>query len=341
MENMTMNNFDRIGNIRWIVIIFILLSFCSCSKKSTDSEQTTTTQTQKTSPIKDLPYVECNGTIQPGRRFIVRLGVGERISQLLVSQGQNVKKDTPLVILAHDDLQQQITTLEEMKSAIWKEEENLKLLSIEIRNEENNRKQLEDLVVEERHITEKVQGYQADAQIRQWQERLNQSEGQLRVLKEKQVIQEHLCADQEKRKARNEAVLADLIRRANKLKVLAPFDGTVKKCHEADETAAKVELVLELWDESSYMVNANLWQNQVYNIHPGNRAEIFPDFYQNTFLIGTVKSLSPADSIIEDGKFPKFPVSIEIKGNDNRLMVGMSVSCKIYSGKSTNEETKP
>jgi hypothetical protein len=333
-----MNNIDGKRKLKWIGLICLLLFVVGCLKKSPDSTSNTTPNQEIAPPENNQAYVECSGTLQPGKRFVLKLGAGERVSKILVNKEEIVDKDQPLVLLANDDMQQQITALEEMKLKTWREKEDLKLLDIEINNEKNNKQELENLIAKERQIGEEIPGYQVDRQIRQWQEEFNRSEGKLRILKERLAIQKQSYAKQKDLVASRETMLADLKLRASKLKILAPFRGTVKRLHPSAEKAIPGELILELWDESFYLIHADLWQNQVVNVNPGNRVEVYPDFYKNTCLTGIVQSMPAADIDADKDQFPKFPVYVELKKQDRHLVIGMAVSLRIFTGDSAERE---
>ena len=334
-----MNNIDGKRNSKWIGLICLLLFVVGCLKESPDSNSNTTPNQEIAPTENNQDYVECNGTLQPGKRFIFKLGAGERVSKILVNKGEIVDEGKPLVLLANDDMQQQIMSLEEMKLKTWCEKEDLKLLDIEIDNEENNKQELEKLIAKERQIGEEIPGYQVDRQIRQWQEEFNRSEGKLRILKERVAIQKQSYAKQKELTASRETMLADLKLRASKLKILAPFSGTIKRIRPSAEKAIPGELVLELWDESFYLIHAHLWQNQVVNVNPGNRVEVYPDFYKNTCLTGTVQSIPAADIDADKDQFPKFPVYVELKKQDQHLVIGMAVSLRIFTGDPAEKES--
>ncbi len=334
-----MYNFYGKRKLEWIGLICLLLFVAGCNKEPPDSDPDATPK-QEVTPQENQPaYVECNGTLQPGKRFALKLGAGERVSKILVKEEAIVDKDRPLVLLTNDDLRQQIAALEEMELKTWREKEDLRLLDIEIDNEENNKRELEKLIAEEHQIGEEIPGYQVDKQIRQLKEELNRAEGQLRILKERLAIQKQGYARQKVRMASRETMLADLKLRAGKLEILAPFSGTVKRIHASAETAILGELVLELWDESSYLIHGHLWQNQVVNVRPGNRVEVYPDFYQNTCLAGTVQSMPAADTNADKGQFPTFPVYVEMKKQDQHLVIGMTVSLRIFAEDSAERES--
>lgn len=309
-----------------------------CSKKVPDSQQAVSANQESSVADGNASYIECNGTVQPADRFVLRLGAGEHVSQLLVKEGDRVEKGEPLAGLTNDELAMQIVQLEEKEWQIRQAREELRLLEIEIDNEENIKKEVEEAIAEEHRIAERIPGYQLDKQTQQWRETLIKTEGQLRLLKEKHALQKQSCETQEELGLKQRSVLEELKTRAARLQVSAPFAGCVRRVHRSPEGIAPGEIILELWDTSAYVVHAHVWQNQLRSIAVGAEAEIFPDFYGSRSLCGTVQTIYPVDVDTHESQFPQFPVVVQLEAQDEALVVGMTVSARIYTSLSAAGE---
>ena len=65
---------------------------------------------------------------------------------------------------------------------------------------------------------------------------------------------------------------------------------------------------------------------------------MFPDFFQEVFVWGEVKSIGPSTSLQADGGFPIFPLTIELDHMSEDLISGMGVSVKIIADDHPGEE---
>lgn len=276
-------------------------------------------------------YIECQGIVFPVRRFTVKLRAGEQLERLLVAKGDHVKAGQPLLRISNVALTSSYLDLLARKqdNQILKDEAETQDLQLNLQNAELDRlrKRLEkieslresvsDLSMqsESEPLLEKKQQIEDQIEagtkrLKQLQRRLDSQEPVTRFVdRELEIIQSRIQSDI----------------------VAAPFAGTVVRRALDSERPGPDDVVLELWDESDYLVELQVLQHQLKYIRSGTKAMVALDFTGTDRVEGTVDTVEPGDLNNQNPTHPEFKVVVKLQRSVSWLRPGMQVAVRIQS----------
>lgn len=273
--------------------------------------------------------VECTGRLLPGQGYSLYLRPGERIVKVLTWEGAAVDKGVALVQLANDDLRRQAISLHDRISKIEEENDHREILKLKIENTEEIIKKLGSQIEKERGISEKIPDYLIEGKIGEWINEKTSAERELRIFQKELSLLEKRLAKSENRRGLLEERMSEIEREIQQLLITAPFSGRVTRMGHYPERLGPGDLVLELSNEESYRVEAKIWQHQLRYIRPGDRAKIFPNFFEDYHIYGNVRSVDPSGNPSQEDGFPVFIVTIILDQKSSKLISGMAVAVEI------------
>ncbi len=113
--------------------------------------------------------------------------------------------------------------------------------------------------------------------------------------------------------------------------ITAPFAGTVVKRVTDPARAVSEEIVCELWDESAFLIEAEMLQHQLAFLQLGRPALVALDFGRGESAAGVVESLDAASLIPDPSGHPKFKVAVRVEKPVSWLRPGMQVAVRVRS----------
>ena len=162
-----------------------------------------------------------------------------------------------------------------------------------------------------------------------------QIDNKVKIQKE-EIRQKNLSIEQDK------ARLAEAKETLQKLYVISPTSGIAiinrnwssgNKYQVGDQCWAGMPLV-QLPDMKLLRANVKINEVDISKITKGLKVEIKPDAFSNSVYSGEVTSVANLAVNKDDkSKIKVFPVQILIKNSDDKLLPGLSVSCRIILGK--------
>ena len=273
--------------------------------------------------------IECSGRLAPRKSFTLVLGAEESVEYIAVKAGDHVQKGDLLARLVNYALLDHLISLQAKRLSLMEAGDQIRLLDKRIESMEKAVHRLENRIAKERSILIQVGEKTIDSYLIEWTEELREKQDALSILKtERNFTQNRLAQETVLENALNEKA-KKLSDRIDDLAVCAPFAGHIDRVSENYGRALPGDRIIELRDDNVLIVNATVWQHQLPYIHIGSRAKIYPNFFQNEAIQGTVVAIGPSSSTETNGGFPVFPVTIELTKTPAGLISGMGVSVLI------------
>jgi len=316
-----------------VLLAMLYTAPCLAQNAHTAHKQTTpdTRAAQKTGG--QPAFVECSGSFRSRQRFFLFLQPGERVLEVFFKRGQRVKKGDPVTRLSNEGLYEQYYILKEKELFALKEQNRADILKLRMQIRQEGLKRLNGKIAKEREILKKVPEYHIKEKISQLEEEKKDREGELQILQgERQAILKWLKKNSELTKVRS-AKLSNINFQKEGWLVKAPFGGYVVRAAQFPVRLRSGELVLEIVDDQHLEVVAFAWQNQMKHISPGLKAKVYPNFFDDTFLYGTVRSVVPVARIESNREIPSFPVIIDLDDDNIKFYPGMTVTVRILTPK--------
>jgi multidrug efflux pump subunit AcrA (membrane-fusion protein) len=285
---------------------------------------------QATEPTAYPGYVETQGTVYPKRQRVYRFRPGDRIYDILVSEGQGVKKGEPLFSLTNEQLIGQLVDIRDQIMAVHEAQNDVQRLNIRIDQQQNRLKHLKRRLNNEKKVAEVVTGLTNTSNLDLLQDQIIEAQDELALL----GIQYEFVSRQDNDPT---FLLPDLKKNQENLQRLyaqlspdAPFDGVVRRVVDTSKPAFAGDTILELWNENGYRIEGVLTQNQLPYVKPGAKAEVFIDYFSDENLTGEVIEVKPVAITGGKNEFPLFPVIVELDQTKDTIFPGMKVSLKLF-----------
>lgn len=271
-----------------------------------------------------------------------------KITQI-VKDGKEVKAGDTLIVFDPS----------EVKKGVIEAESRLGMNKAELqRLEAQQQSDLEELkadyeVTRISHEISKIRfesaGYEANIKKKEIQ--LNLEKAKIALDRAKEQIDNRIKIQKEELKQKNLSINQDIARlsEANetlkKLYLISPSPGiaiinrswsTGNKFQVGDQCWAGFPLI-QLPDLSALRATVKINEVDISKIHKGLKVEIKPDAFSNSVFTGNVSSVANL-AINKDGKskIKVFPVEIQINETNEKLLPGLTVSCRIIVGKIAN-----
>ncbi|MBN2767311.1 MAG: HlyD family secretion protein [Paludibacteraceae bacterium] len=192
-------------------------------------------------------------------------------------------------------------------------------------------------------------GYEADIKRKEIQ--LNLEKANIALARAKEQIENRIKIQKEENKQKKLSIDQDRARlqeaheTLKKLRLISPSSGiaiinrnwsTGNKFQLGDQTWAGFPLI-QLPDLSALRAVVKINEVDIAKIQKGLQVEIKPDAFSDSVYVGTVSSVANL-AVNKDGssKIKVFPVEINIKETSQKLLPGLTVSCRIIIGKVEN-----
>lgn len=334
-----------------ILLLFpALLHFGSCKKKEQATEVAVTKVVQGTFflEIVEEGEIEAINSINVSSPMISWRYGNLKITKI-VKDGTEVQAGDTLVVFdpsevkrgvidAESRLEMNIAELAKMEAQHQSDLEELKA-DFEIAR----------LSYEISKIRFEAAGYEAD--IRKKEIKLNLDRAAIALDRAKEQIDNRIRIQKEEIKQRELSISQDRARLAEanetleKLFVISPSPGiaiisrnwtTGNKFQEGDQCWAGFPLI-QLPDLSALKAIVKINEVDISKITPGLEVEIKPDAFSDSTFAGKVVTVANL-AVNKDNrsKVKVFPVDIHISGKDEKLLPGLTVSCRLILGKIEN-----
>lgn len=345
-----MNKSSFFKNFLILLLLPALLHFGSCKKKEQATEVAVTKVAQGTFylEIVEEGEIEAINSINVSSPMISWRYGNLKITQI-VKDGTEVQAGDTLVVFdpsevkrgvidAESRLEMNIAELDKMKAQHQSDLEELKA-DLEIAR----------LSYEISKIRFEAAGYEAD--IRKKEIKLNLDRAAIALDRAKEQIDNRIRIQKEEIKQRELSISQDRARlvEANetleRLFVISPSPGiaiisrnwtTGNKFQEGDQCWAGFPLI-QLPDLSALKAIVKINEVDISKITPGLEVEIKPDAFSDSTFAGKVVTVANL-AVNKDNrsKVKVFPVDIHINGKDEKLLPGLTVSCRLILGKIEN-----
>jgi RND family efflux transporter MFP subunit len=261
----------------------------------------------------------------------------------LVDEGTRVSPGDELASFDTDQLEK---TLEEKQAAFEGAEaelENQRVTNVKNLAQKKSHLQRIELALERARLQTEAMKFESQSRQREQELNLRGSELDLQEAQEDLIAQKDLAAakyaEREVNVRRERMSLEESQENLNKMVVLAPDSGMVvykkiwtqggqRKVRVGDQVWNGTS-IMELPDLSAFLVNT--WVNEVdiHHLELDQSAEVTIDALQDRVLQGHVIRISPLARAEGDDKVKVFDVDIQIDGDVDGLLPGMTAQCTI------------
>jgi len=310
-----------------LVLLLIALALASCEKPPPPKARMA--PKPEPDPVTGGPsHVECSGLVRGGRSWPVTLGAGEHVLRVAVQEGEMVEKGDLLVQLGNRGLVLSIMEIRQSLLSIETREGQVALLALQAEQEESNVSDWDRRIEEEKALGVRVPDYPTAAIVEDMNRERKKAESAVKLLRRRAEV---LLAEA-KRDRRLvpewEKCIRLMIEAQAALTVTCPVRARVTSVHRMPDRATAGERIMELQEKLDVTVVAEVPQQKILRVRPGQAVRIIPDFYEAEPLVGEVEQLlMKKDDSTE--RYPLFPVRIRILTGDHRLVPGMRVSVQI------------
>ncbi|MGA2138640.1 MAG: efflux RND transporter periplasmic adaptor subunit [Verrucomicrobiia bacterium] len=251
----------------------------------------------------------------------LRLRPGERLLAVYAAKGDNVKAGSPLAEILDGEGWVRLLELKSQKRA-----------RLELTSKEDRLARLEDELKTQLRLWKDIEPNSADWRVRTLRDKRDELKEQVELLR-LQVADPASAADT------NRSLALALDAEAKKLEmqlasplVVAPFDGRVIYLAPDPARLGTGEIVLEVWD-TSVLIRAEVFQQQLKYIAKGCRAEVLLDFSDEKTVSATVEDVESRPEMQAGEAYPTFGVELILDAAAGPFKPGMRVSVHIHPQK--------
>jgi HlyD family secretion protein len=293
-------------------------------------------------PIRSL--VSTNGKIEPIQNFEAHAPVATTVKQLLVKEGDHVRKGQLLLQLDDADIRSQAARAEAQVKAAQADQSMLKTsgtqeevltLNAQLAKAQSAR----DVAQRNLDALRKLQqqGAASPGEVRQAEDKLQSAQADLTLLEQKkkdrysQPEVAKIQAQGEEAQAAYDAAEASL----GKSSVRAPFDGIVYSLPVKQGTFVQAgELLVQEADLSRVLVRAFVDEPDVGRLQPSQKVEVTWDALQGRTWAGTVSSVP--STVKQRGNRNVGEATCTIDNRDFRLLPNVNVGVTIVVAEQEN-----
>ena len=306
--------------------MFFSLLFASCGK---EQQQEKKMQSVSKAASGEINIVECKGTIEAEHHFRRYLREEEKITAFAVTEGSEVKKGDLLLTFSNYVALKEYTELSYRKLQYNDKKNNIKILELEIAKINREISDLEKELEQEKKIGKNIKDYPIEIQSGRIKKQMDRLKEELNILEKKRDFLKASVLEEGKIISFLDSQLSEINTRVKGMDIRAPFAGVVAYVPSSIESLRPGDLVIEILDNKKLYVRADVWQHQLQYIKPGNKVDIFPDFFGEYSFKGKVRRIRFSHIKGAKDEYPKFPVYIDIEPGVKELKAGMSVTVKI------------
>jgi HlyD family secretion protein len=325
---------------RMILVLLIILASCK-GKESADIQVTKVKRGTFMEEITDQGTVEAVNSISVSAPTISYRYGALKIAKI-VEDGEEVEKGDTILIFDPSEIKRSIVQAEQqleiaraeyekLKSTQQSEIEDLEAdLELARISQEISKINFETSVYEPEATKKEIKLKLESATIA-----LNRAKEQIenkKIIHKEDLIQKSLIIKQ------LTSTLADANRSMNSLFVVSPAKGIIikelnwitdQKWAIGDQPYSGSKII-ELPDLLAMRAEVKINEVDISKIIPGQRVEIRPDAYSDSIYTAKVESVANlAQNKDYKSKIKIFPVQISISGQSNKLLPGLTVSCRI------------
>jgi len=297
---------------------------------------------------KDENEITASGTIE-ATDVVISTKVAGQIKDILVKEGDKVRKDDILIILDHETFDIQLrqaqasidqagAQLRLLQAGARKEdiklaEEQVRLSKINLDQSKTDKERLEKLY-ESNSITLK----QFEDAKTKYDQTLNQYNSTIENLaKVKNIVRPEEIESAKANLKRNQVSLELIQKSIDDCTIKSPADGTVsKKFVEAGEYVIPGASVLKISDQQTVNLYIYVTEEELGKVKLGQKADVTIDTYKDRVYEGNVIFISPEAEFTpkniqtqEERTKLVFAVKIQIPNNNFDLKSGMPADAKL------------
>jgi multidrug resistance efflux pump len=310
----------------FIVVACLALLTAYCGN---NGQQAPKTAKMPGAAVDEVKAVECKGTVEAGHHFVRFLREDEKITSIAVSEGARVEKGDLLLVLSNFTMIKEYADLSYRKLQHNDKKNNLKILQLEIARTDRKIADLKKELEQEQALAKKIPDYPAKLQTGRIKKQLEGLEEEFKLLETKKDFLQASVREEGDIISFLDRRLSEVNIRVKGMEIRAPFAGVAVYVPPAVQSLRPGDPVIEVLDDSSIYIRAEVWQHQLQYVKPGGQALIFPDFFGDRRLEGTVRRIRFSHIKEVKDQYPKFPVFIDIQPGVTELKAGMSVTIKI------------
>lgn len=324
------------------VIFLLLISQLSCrGRDATDAELT---QVKRGTFMEELTE---QGTVQAVNSISISAPVisyryGSLKIARIVEDGSEVRKGDTLITFDPSEIRRAIIQAEQQLDIARAEYDKLKSSQLSEIEDLEADVELELLTQEIAGINFETSPYEPEATRKELKLKLESATIALERAKEqienKKVIHKEDLLQKSLTISQLTSTLADANSSMNSLFVISPANGiaikeqnwsTQQKWGVGDQPYSGSKLI-ELPDLSQMRAEVRINEVDISKVLPEQRVEIRPDAFSDSSYTGRVEMVANlAQALDYKSKIKIFPVRIRIEEQSNKLLPGLTISCKI------------
>lgn len=277
--------------------------------------------------VRPKEALQFPGRLEPISSFRLVLGPGEAIIECRLKEGQEVAKGTALARIRLDQVESAVVELTAKRLEVLLKCEESRLLEIELQQKKIHVNALRREVDQERNLSRAVQGYGSTG-LKRLEEQLQIAQAEIVLLEAKLATSKELLPTCEDLVSKIEQQLSNLQQRLSATSIVAPFAGTIVRCHASPELAKTGEVILDLWDTKELRVRGRVMQHQLSYLHEGDELSVDVEFSDQKPAEGVVLSILPVLGMAREEGVAVFDVLVQLKGVPDWFRPGMSVTLR-------------
>ena len=229
------------------------------------------------SPV-DKGQVRLRGIVKPLQSFAVAAQPGQMVEKIYVEPGQKVEAGQPLVKFYGDELDARVAALKERRHELALKSADGGNLDLEI----NFKRQAISRINKRMAALDKLAKDFPDISTKSSMQKLEEQrfvlESELLLRKYQKEKADQMALLAAKRIAQLDERIAKLEKLYQRLIVKAPFAGTVYKAADLSGMASAGGMLVELHDDSGYVVQGNIVQYHLQYVRVGSKAKVQVEF---------------------------------------------------------------
>ncbi|MDN5302307.1 MAG: HlyD family secretion protein [Thermoanaerobacteraceae bacterium] len=327
-----------------LLILMAVIIFSGCGQKPTATSEPEKVVAVRTafSKVEDLAeYQSFPGKVQAAGEVSLSAKMGGKVEEILVKEGQEVKKGQVLIKLEQKDVESQVNQAQAAYNAASAQLDSLKngqlpqqIAQLEsafnqaqanFKNAEENYNRMKNLL--EQGAVSKQQFEGAELQYKVAKEQFESARTQLTLTKEKTAPESIFAAEAQVNQAKA-ALSAARVALDNTL-ITAPIDGTVGFINaRVGQMLSPGMTVVTVGDLKKAEIEINVTEDRISALHIGQEAEVTVDSAGLPGIKGQIVSISP----YKDPRTQVYPVKILVSNDSGLLKSGMFARVKLIVG---------
>ncbi|HHW01784.1 MAG TPA: efflux RND transporter periplasmic adaptor subunit [Thermoanaerobacterales bacterium] len=322
-----------------VLMVVILFSGCGQKPAATSEPEKVVAVRTSFSKVEDLAeYQSFPGKVQAAGEVSLSAKIGGRVEEILVKEGQEVKKGQVLIKLEQKDVKSQVNQAQAAYNAAAAQLESLKngqlpqqIAQLEsvynqaqanYKNAEENYNRMKTLL--EQGAVSKQQFEGAELQYKVAKEQFESARTQLMLTKEKTGPESIFAAEAQVNQAK--AALSAAQAALDNTLITAPVDGTVGFISvRVGQLLSPGVTAITVGDLKNAEIEINVTEDRISALRVGQEAEVSVDSAGLSAIKGVIESISP----FKDPRTQVYPVKIKVPNGGGLLKSGMFARVKL------------